>query len=161
MSLPFIKDRHDFKIYTTNLVNILKDKPIGSVFKFSELSAFAGNDVMKFRSIVASAKGQLLKYHNILLISVRGIGYQLCTSDTKVTEVAHLRNKSYRQTKKSLQILNSVDQSTLSAPMRHEFNLESIKTANLLGLHHAFSPKVIGDKTIKKIDHSEFLKAIL
>jgi len=55
-----------------------RNLPVGSRLTFDEMSAMAGVDVRRMRSVVYNASRHLERHHDRRLASVKGVGYQVC-----------------------------------------------------------------------------------
>jgi len=135
------------KIYTNNRPQIdqleaeLKKAPLGSKYTFDELSVMAGTDVLANRSVIECTKKRLLKHHDLLLVSVRGHGYMLASSQDYVAHAAFYREQASKKVKKSYRITKAVSLDDLDEAQKDTLIREQSKSGALLVMFEAVQGK--------------------
>ena len=148
-----------YKPISQALVAFLQDKKDGESFDFKTLSDAAGADIRN-GSVVLSAKKSLLKKGK-LLVSIKGFGYKIADTKSKIAESSAYRRRSLKAVNRSYKILRSVDQNTLDNTTRPEFQTELVKTLNLTAMHDALDNKALATIAPKQIEQADLLKHLL
>jgi hypothetical protein len=130
------------------LEDYLKLKEYGTFIDFETLNEIAGIDISsaKYRYVLEAAKRALLRHHDRVLISVRGKGYEIGTTEKCVVQSASYRKRSYKAAKTAFQITGTIDLSKVSPEEQIKILNEQCKAGALLVMYKASENKLINDK---------------
>lgn len=130
------------------LEDFLKIQNYGFFVDFKTLNSIAGVDIStnKYRYVLEAAKRALLRHHDRVLISVRGRGYEIGTTEKCVAQSASYRKKSYKAAKTAYQITETIDLSKIDQTERIKVLNEQCKAGALLVMYKASENKLLNDK---------------
>lgn len=151
----------DYKPFAERLFLFLQDKAPDTFYPFDQLDKEAGTKVREYRQVIYHVRKRLLKERGKVLVSVPTKGYKLLNDVDKVTESESLRRRSHNSVKKSLAILESVDQSKLEGGDKNRFIKETVLAANFSTLHAVGNNVALMDSAIKKIQQADYLRLML
>lgn len=138
----------NLKPATKALEAFIKSLDYGDQITFKKLKEVAGLDIqnVKYRHILETAKRNLLKHHARVLISLRGIGYEIGTPNSIIAESSSYRKRSFNSAKKAYQIVKTIDLNKLSETERTKAINEQCKSGLLLVSYRASENKLICDE---------------
>lgn len=149
------------------LEDFLKLKEYGTFIDFKTLNSIAGVDISsyKYRYVLEAAKRSLIRHHDRVLISVRGKGYEIGTTEKCLAQSASYRKKSFKSAKTAFQITGTIDISRASQEEQLKILNEQCKAGALLVMYKASENKLINNKqepiVIEAPTETEIVKMLL